>query len=306
MVQIVNNVLPVFAVIFLGVVLNRFNLINQEFRRVSDRLAYFLLLPALLFWKVGGRTGEGLDQGLVLATLGAIVCGWLLSLLTARLIRLPAGQVGAFSQVCFRFNTYIGLAVCLSAFGDDGVSAFGTIIALGIPVINLLAVSTLIWHSGRSYTLGRKVGLVVRSIVTNPLIMACLLGLAYAQLNHPFPEMVDNTLGLLTVAALPLALISIGGGLSLVKMRRRIKPALAASLVKLGFMPLIGFVWLKALAVSDLNLGVGMVFFALASSPSSYILSSQLGSDADLAAGVIASTTLLSMISLSAVVVLFG
>ena len=306
MLQIVNNVLPVFAVIFLGIFLRRIGLIETGFLRVSDRLTYYLLLPALLFWKIGGRTGEGLDRGLVLATLGAILSGWLISLLAARLIRLNDFQTGAFSQVCYRFNSYIGLAVCLSAFGDSGVSAFGTIITLGIPLINLVAVTTLIWYSGQSYSLSKKLKLVLRSAFTNPLIAACLLGLGYARLGVPFPKVVDNTFSLLTVAALPLALLSIGGSLSLDRLRVNTGPILTATLVKLLVVPAVGYLWLSLLAVSELNMGVGMIFFALATSPASYILSAQLKSDADLAAGVIVASTLFSTISLSAVVVLFG
>jgi len=303
---VVDNVFPVFAIIGLGYALARFGLLNDEFRRVSDRLAYFLLLPALIFWKIARRGPEPLDRDLILAVLGAILTGWLVSLLAARIIRLEPFKLGAFSQCCYRFNSYLGLAVCLSAFGDPGTARFGVIIGLAIPFINLLAVSTLIWASGRSYPAGRKVWLVARAVVSNPLILACLLGLGAARLGRPLPPILDKSLALLTVAALPLALISIGGGLNLDRLRGHLGPALTASLVKIGLMPLIGLAWLSLLRVGGLSLGVAMVFFALATSPASYILSAQLHSDPDLAAAIIVLTTLLSIVSLSLVLVTYA
>ena len=303
---VVNNVIPVFAIIGLGFALARFGLLSDEFRRVSDRLAYFLLLPALIFWKIAQRGAGDLDRNMILAVLGAVLTGWLVSLLAARTIRLEPARLGAFSQCCYRFNTYIGLALCFSAFGDPGTARFGVIIGLAIPFINLLAVSTLIWASGQSFSGARKVWLVIRSIVSNPLILACLLGLVWAGLDRPLPLILDKTLSLLTVAALPLALISIGGGLNLKKLKGHLGPALTASLVKIGLMPLIGLAWLSLLRVGGLSLGVAMVFFALATSPSAYILSAQLHSDPDLAAAVIVLTTLLSILSLSLVLAVYA
>ena len=73
-----------------------------------------------------------------------------LSALCIRAFKIPDFQAGTFSQSCYRFNTYIGMAVIINAFGEEGVGIFGILIGIMIPVINLFAVSTLIWYSGKN------------------------------------------------------------------------------------------------------------------------------------------------------------
>jgi len=63
---------------------------------------------------------------------------------------------------------------------------------------------------------------------------------------------------------------------------------------------------MTALGVGGLSFKVGMVYFTLPASTASCILSSQLNSDVDLAAAGIVLSTILSVVSLSAALLLFG
>ena len=99
---------------------------------------------------------------------------------------------------------------------------------------------------------------------------------------------------------LPLALISIGGVLSPQGLWAHLRLSLTASVFKLAVFPAIGYAIMKAIGVTAPSFGVGMVFFALPTSTALYILSSQLNSDTELASAAIAVSTLLSVFSLSA------
>ncbi len=300
MAAVLNNVLPVFLLLALGKALMRWGLAGESFFRTSDKLVYFIFFPALLFWKIGSA-GPGLEVpgGLILAVLLTVLLAWLASLAYIRLARVPPFQAGTFSQVSYRFNTYIGMAVVLSAFGEEGVARFGIIISLAIPFINLLVVSTLVWYSQADYSPGDKVKLLLKGLAVNPLILACLAGILYARLAPPLPLFLNKTLALLSAITLPLALLSIGSGLALAKLKGRLRLSLVASGLKLVFMPLLGYALLRLLGVDALSLAVAMVFFTLPTATSAYILSSQMNSDADLAGASIVLSTLLSFLSLS-------
>lgn len=298
--QVLNNVLPVFVLLALGKVLMRSGLAGEAFFRTSDKLVYFIFFPALLFWKIGS-VGPDLVMplGLILAVLLTVSLIWLASLFYIRLARVTPFQAGSFSQVSYRFNTYIGMAVVLGAFGEDGVARFGIIISLSIPYINLLVVGTLVWFSQADYTLGEKVKMLLRGLAVNPLILACLAGIAYARLGPPLHPFINNTLSLLSSITLPMALLSIGASLALEKLKGRLQLSVVSCVFKLIFMPLLGYGLLRLWEVDSLSLSVAMVFFALPTATSAYILATQMNSDADLSGASIVLSTLLSFISLS-------
>jgi predicted permease len=301
---VLNNVIPVFAVIALGAAIRQFRLAEESFFRTAERLVYFILFPALLFWKIGASGAiEQASPRFFAAVLMAISLAFVISLIAGRLIHLPLVAMGSFSQCAYRFNTYVGMAVVATALGEPGVATFGIMISLVIPFINVLAVSSLIWFSATSYSGARKLGLVAREVVINPLILACLAGLAYAHFMPPWPLYVENTLSLLGRLSLPLALVAIGGSLSVEKLKGHFWPALGASLIKLVILPLLGWGLLSLWGVEGLAFQLAMLFFALPTATSAYILSAHLGSDPDLAAAAIVLSTLLSFFSLSAVLI---
>jgi len=147
---ILSSLFPVFALILLGGVLKRRGLTNDVFLAASDRLVYFIFFPAMLFWKIGGADpGAGIPWRLCLAVAGAVVIVYVISTAAMRPAGITAFQAGSFSQSCYRFNTYIGVAIVINAMDETGVRLFGILIGFLIPLINVLAVSTLIWFSGQ-------------------------------------------------------------------------------------------------------------------------------------------------------------
>jgi hypothetical protein len=103
----------------------------------------------------------------------------------------------------------------------------------------------------------------------------------------------------MSAAALPLALISIGGALTVKGLRGNFSISTIGSIIKLLFLPLVGFFVLRELQVIGLPFKVGMIFFMLPTSASIYVLSSQLNSDTELASSAIVLSTILSFFSLS-------
>jgi malonate transporter len=305
-VLLLDSIAPVFLVIALGYVLRRQGMIDEKFLNVSDRLIYFIFFPALLFWKIGKPSPSGgLDWNLILAVISAVFVIFVLGLLFVKLFRIQDYEVGSFSQGCYRFSTYIGMAVIFSALGEAGVRSFGVLIGFVIPFINILAVSSLIWFSGESYAWNRQALILGKAMISNPLIIACGCGIAYSSLKTPFPTFVDNTLGLMALLALPLALISIGGSLTFTKFKGNASLALISTVFKLVLLPIIGYFLLWTFDVSGLSSKVAMLYFALPTSPSNYILSAQLNSDVDLAGATVVISTLLCVVSLSVVLIIF-
>jgi predicted permease len=302
---LLNALFPVLALIGFGWVVKRFGLTDPAFLRTSDRLVYFVFFPLMLFWKIGSAPlyFDSNWRYLPASALAVVaVCG--LSLLCIRLWPVPGFQAGSFNQGCYRFNTYIGMAVVLNGFGEAGAQLYGVLIGLLIPLINLLCVPILIWYGGDDDRRDTRLAVTLKHLLANPLILACVAGIVYSRLIGAFPTPIDNTLKLMSQVTLPLALFSIGGSLTIRNLRDNLGLALAAAGGKLVVLPLVGLLFLGLFGVTGLAWQVSMLFFALPTSTAIYILSSQLNSDTELASAVIVLSTLLSFASMALVLLI--
>lgn len=300
--MVAQSLFPVFILIVLGNLLKRFKLTNDAFLKTSDRLIYFIFFPVMLFWKIGGTSETaGIGWKYCSAALCAVFVVHLTSTVFIVAGRVSHFKAGSFSQSCYRFNTYIGVAVVMNALGEEGIRLFGILIGFLIPVINVLAVSTLIWFSSQSFSSKERFHLTLKALISNPLIIACIAGMLYSRTRIPFPVFLVNTFELVSLLTLPMALFSIGGALSTKSVRGNVRLSLVASGFKLILLPLAGFLFMQLFGVDGIAFSVGMIFFALPTSTALYVLSSQLNSDTQLASSAITLSTVLSFGTLSLV-----
>ena len=304
--MVLNSLFPVFALIAMGMAFKHWRLTTSDFLKLADRLVYFIFFPALLFWKIGGAPpSPTTNWHFYLAAILTVLLIYFVSLIYI-CWRIPAFQAGTFSQSCYRFNTYIGMAIIMNALGEEGVRQFGILIGFLIPIINVLAVSTLTWYAGHQSSGTVRFRQAIRAMGSNPLILACLFGLIYSYTVGRFPLFIHNALGLMAAITLPMALLSIGGALTLTGLREHWGTSMIGAGFKLIALPITGWTLFRWLGVAGLDLQIGMIFFALPASPAIYVLSSQLHSDTRLASAAIVLSTALSFISLTVVLTLFG
>jgi hypothetical protein len=302
---VLNAIFPIFTLLFLGSLLKRFRITNDTFLKTADRLVYFIFFPVMLFWKIGGSAPDrGTSFNLCLAAILAVLIVYVLSLGAIRLFHVSRFQAGSFSQACYRFNTYIGMAVVMNTLGESGIRYFGILIGVVIPIVNVLAVSTLIWYSGKKAGPGQHLVSLIKALISNPLILGCAAGLIFSRSHLSFPIFIDNTFQLMTNVTMPLALISIGGSLSMAGLRHNTKSALVAVGLKLIVLPVTGFFVLTAFSITGVPFKAGMIFFTLPTSTAIYVLSSQMNSDPQTASAAILLSTLLSFVSLSAAILI--
>lgn len=302
---VLNSLFPVFILVILGVLLKQRGLTDAVFLRQSDRLVYYIFFPIMLFWKIGGASyAAGVDWTFCLITLLVVVLMFILSTLAIWMVPVQAFQAGSFSQSCYRFNTYIGVAVILTSLGEHGVAVFGILIGLAIPIINVFAVATLIWFSGEALSSRNRLKMLVKALAANPLILGCLAGIVYSRVIGTFPVFIDNSLRLLSMVTLPMALLSIGGSLSFAGVRKHLAASLLAATLKLLALPVMGYIAYRLTGIDGVEFKVGMIFFCLPASTAIYVLSSQLNSDTELASSAIVLSTVLSFVSLSAALLL--
>ena len=285
---------PLFVLIVAGYGMERKGFPGPGFWPGAERFNYFVLFPALLFTSLAGAplTNPALPHLLVAIALVLIVLTLGLVVLR-RLGRWPAARFGVFLQGLLRFNTYLGLAVTGSLYGRDGLQLAAVVLALLVPTVNVLSVWALTSDGHTS------VAALLRPIVRNPLILACIAGAAVNLAGIPLGYGVDSLLKLLAATSLPLGLLSVGAALKPQELGREMRPLVANSLARLVLVPAVAFAAALALGLPPVERAILVIFFALPTAPTSYVLTRQLGGDGHLMAGIITLQTLISALTLT-------
>jgi predicted permease len=145
---------------------------------------------------------------------------------------------------------------------------------------------------------GASVGKSVMALIKNPLILACLAGIGLNLSGIGLPGWSQATVELLGGAALPLGLVAVGVALRPMALLRIDRGVLATNSVKLLLMPALVLALAWGLQLDPVSRDVALLFAALPTATSAYILARQLGGDAELMAAIITGQTLLAMLTL--------
>jgi predicted permease len=282
--------LPDFALILLGAAIRRWMHLGDHFWNGVEKLVYFILFPALLINAiVKTRLDLGAALPLLATAFAAMVGGMLLGLLAKPAAKLPALTFASLFQCGYRFNSYIGLAVAGMLFGAPGIATMGLIVGAAVPLANLVSVWMLARHG--------EVGLW-REVARNPLIWGTAAGFLLNLAGFVPPPPLQAFLGRLADASIALGLITVGAALRLEGMPGVRGISLWLLAVKLLALPLIAAVVGRLLGLEGLNYQVVVLFAALPTASSAYILAMRMGGDGRSVAWLISATTLGSMLTL--------
>ena len=299
MLSIVGNIAPIFLLIVIGFGFRRTGFPGDGLWEPAERLAYYVLLPALVVHNLAVAEFEGLQLGALAAT--AVTIAATLTAITVLLRPLMRMDGAAFTSVlqgAVRLNSYLALAVAAAFFGAPGVTVCAVIISIMMPTVNIISITALAAYSGTGRPRWTR---IAGQVVTNPLILACALGAGLNGADLVPPGWVMGTLGILAKAALPVALLCVGAGLDL-SIGRDHKGALALTcLLKLVVSPGLAWAMGDAVGLGGLTYAVVIMFTAMPASPASYVLARQLGGDAPLMAGILTVQTAAAAITLPVV-----
>jgi predicted permease len=283
---VIDTIAPIVLLIALGAVLARVRFLGAAFAADLNKLAFWVALPALVF-RAAATASAPADRTLALFVLmsGATVAICLLGFAVAAAAGVPAAARGTFAQAAFRGNlALVGVPVLSFGAPADLVSKAVVLMTALMVFYNFLAVIVL--HGGRG-----SLREVMISIASNPLLLAGLLGLGWGAVGWSMPVMADRTLDALGSAAVPIALLCIGGSLAATRIAGGLVALLAASL-KVAVLPLGVFLVVRWLGFPAEESRVAVVFAACPTAAASYVMAAKMGGDEALASSAVALSTL--------------
>ena len=304
---IINSIAPIFLLIALGKLLHKTGFFPDSFFKGLNKLVFWFALPALLTSRISVAQLEFATISKIvllfsLATLLSLALAWGI----ARILKLPSAKTGSFIQGSFRGNgAFVGLPVIIYSLGslDANAESLGTIVLAPVVVLfNILGVSILLHYSSKKSSAGESIATFLTQLTRNPLIIACVAGIALNLMGWVLPPFLFRPLDALGNAALPLILMSIGASLAFERLRGAASPSLIAALIKVVITPAIGFLLAGLFDLGTAERMIAVFYLAAPAAGMSYVMAEVMGNDATLAGRIVALSTLLSAITLPIII----
>ena len=292
--MILEALTPIFAIILLGFLISRTSISSQEVWRGLERLTYYLFFPALLVGRLSQtnfEVNELLEIGYVLGF--ALFVFTILFTGLRKFIARDQGSLSSVYQGSIRFNTYIGLACVEALYGDNGLSLAALCLVVYIPLVNVLSVISISASGG-----GNRWVVVTGSVLTNPLVLACLIGMGLNFYNVEVPDQGWEIIEVLSRPALPLGLLAVGAGIHFVAFSDQTWQLVVALLCKLLAFPASVVVATLLFKMAPGLSAVLLLLTCLPAPPSAYILARQLGGNVSLMANIITLQTLFAFFTI--------
>ena len=296
--------LPVFSLVFIGMWLKWRNKIDDNFTAKASYIVFNLALPVLMFAAIVRTDIRYVASfSLISFALSMAFISFVALWLGARYCSLKSEDLGVFVQASFRSNLGIlGLAFCVTTFAAQGLAIGALLLAVITPLYNILSIYALT----HAVSMQAKMNWpsLLKDVITNPLIVAILCALPLAYWQWQPPEIVMRSIDYLAAMTLPLALICIGGSLSLGALKARQQLSWLAVVIKLIVLPLLVGVSAYLAGFRGVELGCLVLMFASPTAAASFVMVRSIGGNHALAANIIALTTLVSLFTISIIIYL--
>ena len=298
-----NAVLPMCLIMALGYGTRRLGWIRREEISAINKIAFRIFLPCLLYYNVYCSDLSGSFDPLLMAyAVGGVLLTFGLSLGYTLLTEKLPERRGVMIQGMFRSNYVImGIPVATALLGADQLGTVSILIAVVVPLFNMLAVVVLEVFRGQK----PKPLHILGQIVKNPLVIASALGILTLAAGIRLPHILERTIQNVSAIASPLQLFLLGAFFQfsgLKTYRRELVTVSAAKLIVspglfLGLGALLGF---RGVAFVSL---IGI--FASPTAVNSFTMAQQMGGDAELAGDIVVTTSAVSILTMFLWVFLF-
>ncbi len=298
-----NAIAPIFILVVLGVILKKVNFVSDEFFQGCDKAVFRICLPCLLFQDIATTNlEEYLNIRYIIFNSAAVVALVILLCAIVPIFVKANDKRGAFIQGVYRSNSAIlGFALAESLFPVGGSTTIAMVLPFTVVLYNAFAVVILSIFAPSQSKLSAKELLVriVKTVVTNPHIIAITLALLWQLTPFTLPVIVNSGLTYLADMSMPLALISLGAGFKISSLGGgRFGLALSASVCKTVIVPVIVVLSGIAMGFKGVELGVIFIIFGGPTAVSSYIMAKQMKSDHELAGQILLISTLMSVLTM--------
>lgn len=286
-------VVPVFLLMGLGFFLRYKGYVSAKAFSELNEIVFLVLLPSNVFYSISrNEVKDVMNFNLVLFVAVGFILSFLLALFLIPKWVKQDEQRGVVIQAVVRGNFIImGFPILSNLFGPDIISLCAVILLASMPLYNITSIMTLEHYK----MAGERTGSLLFSVLKNPLIIATLLGILFIFI--PMPAMIEKTVKMMADASGTIALIALGGSLSLTGFKGNQRILRLVSCLRLILFPALFIHAAYLLGFSEKEIFVIAMFFASPTAVTTYAITKKIGGDSALSGQIILYATLLSLFS---------
>lgn len=298
-----NAVLPMCLVMALGYGTRRLGWLRREEISTINKIAFRIFLPCLLYYNIYCSDLSGSFDPLLMAfAVGGVLLTFGLALGYTLLTEKLPERRGVLIQGMFRSNYVImGIPVATALLGADQLGTVSILIAVIVPLFNMLAVVVLEVFRGQK----PKPLHILGQIAKNPLVIGSALGILTLVAGIRLPHILEQTIQSVSAIASPLQLFLLGAFFQFSGLKTYRRELVTVSIAKLIVSPGL-FLGLGALlgfrGVAFVSL-IGI--FASPTAVNSFTMAQQMGGDAELAGDIVVTTSAASILTMFLWIFLF-
>ena len=291
-----NVLLPIIIEIAIGFMLKTIKIIDPHTAKGANKIVFKLFLPAMLFNNLyTAEISNAFNPRLIIFALIAVCITVALLCLVIPVFEKDKTKRGAMIQGMFRSNFAIfGVPLSISIAGEAIRPSVSVVVAFVVISYNILAVIVLEAYNHNNPDLKS----ILKGIATNPLVIACVLGILVLISGIKFPQTIDKTVSGISSVATPLGLIILGASINIMSVKQNAKRLVFAIGGKLVVIPVIILTIAILMGFTGGELAILLALFASPTAISSYSMAVEMGHDGELAAQIVMFCTILCIFTM--------
>ena len=288
----VNAVIPSAIYLIIGIILKVTGVIKDEEVKKFTHVVFVTLYPFIMFDNLYGKNiAENMDMKLGLYAVVFTALQFAASWLFVCRIEKDNYERGAMIQALYRSNyVLMGFPIAVNLFGKGNITAVAIIMMLVVPFYNVSAVVLFETFRGGKVDIGQ----MLKRILTNPIIDGGIAAFIVMMLGIKLPSAIESTVGTLSDATAPIAMILLGAALNIKGFSSDRWRIAICTIGKLVVFPAIGIAGAVYLGIRDVQLIAVTLMVAAPVALASYAMASSMGGNGKLAGELVVVTTITS------------
>ncbi len=289
-------VLPLFFLMAIGYIIKRTGMMNETSVKQVNSVIFKIFLPLLVFLNIyNTELAESFNSKLLLYAVAGVLIQFVLSLCLVILVEKENSRRGVMLQGMFRSNFVLfGIPISTALFGEQAAGLAAILIAVIIPLYNVLAVISLEIFNGRRPNILK----ILLGIVTNPLIIGSVVGVLFLLFHIELPTVLYETVSDISGIATPLAFIILGASFNFGDVGKYARELSLVLGCKLVFFPVLFLGIALLLGFRDAPLAVLLTVFGAPIAVSSFTMAQQMGGDHALAGQLVVFSSIFSIVTM--------
>ncbi|KZX16138.1 putative transporter YfdV [Methanobrevibacter cuticularis] len=288
------TIIAILVMIFLGYFLKRIDLLNISDVNTLNKIVINVTMPCLIFSALYTADLSSIGKLAIMPLVGLIVSSFsgiiAYSILTFK--RYPKKEKWSIMVPIILGNTaFLGFPLTLGIFGDIGLirAIFYDISSL----IVFLSLSVILM-----FNFGGSFKTAIKKVLSFPVLWAVTFGIFFNLIQLSIGDLPLKVIDYLAAASIPLIMISLGLSLQFKNIKRSLKVATFATVIKLLIGPLIALIIVTILGLTGIEHTIAIIEAGMPSGMLTLVLAINYDLDFKLTADCVVITTVMSLISL--------